>query len=167
MAQTRVMTGTQAVGGNAALALLLTVVTNLAGIFTMPFVLCWLLGAGRASLTLSPGPLLANLMRAILAPLLLGATVRGIVPGAPPALLPFLFPAPPEPQIDAAPSVGAPPKAVPNRPSCRVIITRLESDDCALRHQHVADSCVLLSRVVDTYLERIAQGAISCIIHVQ
>lgn len=84
MAQTRMMHGLQAVGGNAALALLLTVVSNLAGIFTMPFVLCWLLGAGRASLTLSPGPLLANLMRAILAPLLLGATVRGIVPGPSP-----------------------------------------------------------------------------------
>ena len=64
-----------------ALALLLTVATNLAGIFTMPFVLCGLLGAGRASVSLSPGPLLASLLRTILAPLLVGAAARAFVPG--------------------------------------------------------------------------------------
>ncbi len=72
----------QAVGGNAALALLLTVSTNLAGIFTMPFVLCGLLGAGRQALALAPGALLRNLLRTILAPLLVGAAARAFVPGA-------------------------------------------------------------------------------------
>ena len=72
----------QAVGGNAALALLLTVGTNLAGIFTMPFVLCSLLGAGRQALALAPGALLRNLLRTILAPLLVGAAARAFVPGA-------------------------------------------------------------------------------------
>ena len=51
----------QAVGGNAALALLLTVGTNLAGIFTMPFMLCWLLDTGGSAVALAPGPLLRSL----------------------------------------------------------------------------------------------------------
>ena len=72
---------TQAVGGNAALAVLLTVGTNLAGIFTMPFVLCGLLGAGRQALALAPGALLRNLLRTILAPLLVGAAARAFIPG--------------------------------------------------------------------------------------
>ena len=72
----------QAVGGNAALAVLLTVGTNLAGIFTMPFVLCGLLGAGRQALALAPGALLRNLLRTILAPLLVGAAARAFIPGA-------------------------------------------------------------------------------------
>lgn len=71
----------QAVGGNAALALLLTVGTNLVGIFTMPFMLCWLLGAGNSAVSLAPGPLLRSLMRTILAPLLVGAAARAFVPG--------------------------------------------------------------------------------------
>lgn len=72
----------QAAGANAALALLLTVFTNLAGIFTMPFVLCGLLGAGSQALALSPRTLLASLLRTILAPLLLGVGARALVPGA-------------------------------------------------------------------------------------
>ncbi|EIE25220.1 hypothetical protein COCSUDRAFT_46640 [Coccomyxa subellipsoidea C-169] len=72
---------TQAFGGNAALALLLTVGTNLVGIFTMPFMLCWLLGAGNSAVSLTPGPLLRSLMRTILAPLLVGAAARAFVPG--------------------------------------------------------------------------------------
>ncbi|CAL8461786.1 g1317 [Coccomyxa elongata] len=72
---------TQAVGGNAALALLLTVGTNLVGIFTMPFVLCWALGAGNSAVSLAPGPLLRSLMRTILLPLLIGAAARAFIPG--------------------------------------------------------------------------------------
>ncbi len=72
----------QAVGGNAALALLLTVGTNLVGIFTMPFVLCWALGAGNSAVSLAPGPLLRSLMRTILLPLLIGAAARAFIPGA-------------------------------------------------------------------------------------
>ena len=72
----------QAVGGNAALALLLTVGTNLAGIFTMPFMLCWLLDTGGSAVALSPGPLLRSLMKTILLPLLVGAGSRALIPGA-------------------------------------------------------------------------------------
>ncbi|DBA98420.1 TPA: hypothetical protein ACH3X3_012432 [Trebouxia sp. C0006] len=71
---------TQTVGGNTALALLLTVSSNLLGIFTMPFILCQLLGASGSAVTMKPGPLLANLLKTILAPLLAGATIRSCVP---------------------------------------------------------------------------------------
>ena len=73
----------QAAGGNAALALLLTVVTNLGGIFTMPFVLCALLGTGSTAVALSPRDLLGGLLRTILAPLLAGVAARTFVPGVP------------------------------------------------------------------------------------
>lgn len=79
----------QAVGGNAALALLLTVGTNLAGIFTMPFMLCWLLGTGDSAVSLSPLPLLRSLLRTILAPLLVGAAARAFVPGGVTVSYPF------------------------------------------------------------------------------
>ncbi|CAL5222608.1 g5001 [Coccomyxa viridis] len=72
---------TQAVGGNTALALLLTVGTNLAGIFTMPFMLCWLLDTGNSAVALSPGPLLQSLVKTILVPLLIGAGARAFIPG--------------------------------------------------------------------------------------
>ena len=68
-------------GGNAALALLLTVGTNLAGIFTMPFLLCWLLDTGGSAVALAPGPLLRSLLRTILLPLLAGAGSRAFIPG--------------------------------------------------------------------------------------
>lgn len=72
----------QTVGGNTALALLLTVASNLLGIFTMPFVLCQLLGStSGAAVTLKPGPLLQNLLKTILVPLLIGASIRAVVPG--------------------------------------------------------------------------------------
>ena len=78
----------QAVGGNTALALLLTVGTNLAGIFTMPFVLCWLLDTGSSAVALSPGPLLRSLVKTILVPLLVGAGSRAFVPGQQKLLVP-------------------------------------------------------------------------------
>lgn len=81
----------QAVGGNAALALLLTVGTNLAGIFTMPFALCWLLDTGSSAVALAPGPLLRSLMKTILLPLLVGAGSRALVPGVHCCLLPESF----------------------------------------------------------------------------
>lgn len=71
---------TQTVGGNTALALLLTVSSNLLGIFTMPFVLCQLLGASGSAVTIEPGPLLSNLLKTILAPLLAGALLRASIP---------------------------------------------------------------------------------------
>eukprot|EP00891_Asterochloris_glomerata_P007509 jgi/Astpho2/7509/e_gw1.00114.129.1_t len=69
------------VGANAALALLLTVGTNLLGIFTMPFVLSWTLGTGAGAVKLSPGPLLQSLIKTILLPLLCGAAARAAIPG--------------------------------------------------------------------------------------
>ena len=63
------------------MALLLTVSSNLLGIFTMPFVLCQLLGAAGSAVTIQPGPLLSNLLKTILLPLLAGALVRATIPG--------------------------------------------------------------------------------------
>lgn len=68
-------------GGNTALALLLTVGTNLAGIFTMPFVLAAVLGGGGAGVAIAPGPLLRALVQTILVPLLVGAAAHAFVPG--------------------------------------------------------------------------------------
>ena len=73
----------QAVGGNTALALLLTVGTNLAGIFTMPFMLAAVLGGGAGGVAIAPRPLLAALVQTILVPLLLGAAARAFIPGLP------------------------------------------------------------------------------------
>ena len=71
----------QTVGGNTALALLLTVSSNLLGIFTMPFLLCQMLGASGSAVTMKPGPLLLNLLKTILVPLLGGASIRAASPG--------------------------------------------------------------------------------------
>ena len=73
----------QAVGGNTALALLLTVGSNLLGIFTMPFVLSAVLGAVSGSVKIAPKPLLQSLIKTILVPLLIGASARAFMPGAP------------------------------------------------------------------------------------
>eukprot|EP00873_Tetraselmis_striata_P040831 jgi/Tetstr1/461095/TSEL_006238.t1 len=68
---------TQAVGGNTALAILLTVASNVLGIFTMPFALERVLGS---TVSLQPGALLASLLKVIMLPLALGATLRVLVP---------------------------------------------------------------------------------------
>eukprot|EP00884_Botryococcus_braunii_P020326 jgi/Botrbrau1/6978/Bobra.0165s0014.1 len=72
---------TEAVGGNTALALLLTVATNLLGIFTMPFILCSVLGSAGSAVKIAPAPLLKSLIKSILIPLLIGAGARAYVPG--------------------------------------------------------------------------------------
>jgi sodium/bile acid cotransporter 7 len=61
--------------GNSALALLLTVVTNLAGIFTIPFVLAAVLGT-LGHVELSAWDLLVKLCLSILLPLLFGRWLR-------------------------------------------------------------------------------------------
>ena len=66
-----------------ALALLLTTGTNLLGIFTVPFLLCTLLGTGDVAASLDPVQLLVSLVKSILVPLLLGASARAVVPGVP------------------------------------------------------------------------------------
>ncbi|KAG2454170.1 hypothetical protein HYH02_001205 [Chlamydomonas schloesseri] len=90
---------TQVLGGNTALALLLTIATNLASVFTLPFLLPWALkttasiggfGAAAAAaaggpagsaaavsaVRLDPVPLLVQLVQCILLPTLLGACIR-------------------------------------------------------------------------------------------
>lgn len=80
----------QQLNGNVSLALLLTVTTNIIGIFTMPFVLPHIANmsalssatAGAAQVVLEPFPLMLQLCQTILVPTLLGAAVRGLIPGA-------------------------------------------------------------------------------------
>lgn len=73
----------QQIGGNVALALLLTVASNMLGVFTMPFMLPALLGPalGGGAVGLEPLPLLVKLIKSILLPTLAGAAVRSLVPG--------------------------------------------------------------------------------------
>lgn len=89
----------QQLGGNVSLALLLTVTTNILGIFTMPFILPHIAHASQLTVPsaaaaagsaagaaptvmLEPLSLMLQLGQTILVPTLLGASVRGLVPGA-------------------------------------------------------------------------------------
>ena len=88
----------QQLGGNVSLALLLTVSSNILGIFTMPFILPHILaaaaaaaasplaaagsGGGAAAAVLEPLPLLLQLCKTILLPTMIGAAIRGCLPGA-------------------------------------------------------------------------------------
>ncbi len=67
--------------GNTALALLLTVGSNLIGVFTMPFVLLAVIGAATSNLSISPVQLLTSLVQCILVPLMVGAACRATIPG--------------------------------------------------------------------------------------
>jgi sodium/bile acid cotransporter 7 len=83
----------QQLGGNVSLALLLTVSSNILGIFTMPFILPHILAAAPAAAAgassglsagaavLQPVPLLLQLCKTILVPTLVGAAIRGFLPG--------------------------------------------------------------------------------------
>ena len=71
--------------GNFALALLLTVISNLLGIFTAPFFLSLLLSVG--GITIQPLPLLINLLLTLLLPLTIGKAARELFPKR---VLPFL-----------------------------------------------------------------------------
>jgi predicted Na+-dependent transporter len=62
---------TQLAGANTALALALTVTSNLLGIFTMPYMLSALVGHG-SGVSLPAGPLLKALVEILLIPLLIG-----------------------------------------------------------------------------------------------
>lgn len=68
-------------GGNSALALLLTLGSNLAGVFTLPFVLLAVVGGAMRGVALSPTTLVIGLVQTILLPLLAGAATRAYVPG--------------------------------------------------------------------------------------
>lgn len=75
-----------------SLALLLTVVSNILGIFTMPFILPHIVAASPLSVAaagvggvkagvLEPVQLLFQLCQTILLPTVIGAAIRGLVPG--------------------------------------------------------------------------------------
>ena len=66
-------------GGNAALALLLTVSTNLLGIITVPFMLQAILSSSAAKIKIDAENLLIKLCITILAPLVLGKLVRDLI----------------------------------------------------------------------------------------
>lgn len=66
-----------------AVALLLTVASNLLGVFTMPLMLPALLGDSLGGAALEPAPLLARLVACVLVPTILGALVRARVKGGP------------------------------------------------------------------------------------
>jgi predicted Na+-dependent transporter len=64
------------------MALLLTVATNFAAVFTLPFTITRLLGPSLGP-SMSPWPLLAQLTTSVLLPTIIGATARACIPGAP------------------------------------------------------------------------------------
>jgi predicted Na+-dependent transporter len=73
-----------------SLALLLTVASNVLGIFTMPFVLPHVMAAaavapqaaaGAGAVVLEPLPFMLQLCQTILLPTAIGASIRGWVPG--------------------------------------------------------------------------------------
>jgi sodium/bile acid cotransporter 7 len=68
---------TQLAGANTALALALTVTSNLLGIFTMPYMLSALVGH-VSGVSLPAGPLLKALVEILLIPLLIGKFIREI-----------------------------------------------------------------------------------------
>jgi sodium/bile acid cotransporter 7 len=69
---------TENAGGHTVWAMLLTILLNLAGIFTVPFVLDLALEAG-AEVTISPWPLLVRLLTLVLLPFALGALLRRLL----------------------------------------------------------------------------------------
>lgn len=67
-------------GGNAALALMLTVCSNILGILTTPFALSFIVSQGKENVKLDTVSLLVKLALSMLVPLLIGKTVRESVP---------------------------------------------------------------------------------------
>jgi len=65
--------------GNTALALLLTVASNMLGVLSIPFVLSVVLGAGMG-VRIPPWPMLLSLIRSVLLPVVLGVALRTFVP---------------------------------------------------------------------------------------
>lgn len=72
---TSAVTMTTAAGGNAVLALALTIGTNFMGIFTVPFMLSKVMGKLHAA-PIAVGPLVFSLVSTVLVPLLVGVLIR-------------------------------------------------------------------------------------------
>jgi predicted Na+-dependent transporter len=74
---------TSQVGGNVAVALALVLLTNIAGVATIPYAIKYVFGEGaaQAAAAIRPELMIAPLRETILMPLLAGALVRFIVPG--------------------------------------------------------------------------------------
>lgn len=64
----------------------MVVATNIAGIFTMPFMLAAVVKGGSTGVALEPIPLLLSLVQSILVPLVIGIAARSFVPGSLPVL---------------------------------------------------------------------------------
>ncbi|GMH32732.1 hypothetical protein BSKO_00566 [Bryopsis sp. KO-2023] len=72
----------QIVGGNAAMAILLTIASNFLGVFTVPFSLPFVLGkATSGKVALSSAQLLAQLIKTVLVPAAIGYTFRASIGG--------------------------------------------------------------------------------------
>lgn len=67
----------QAVGGNTAMSILLTVTSNVAAVFTMPIMLRFIL-ATSCALDFDALKLIVGLAQTVLLPLLFGAALRGV-----------------------------------------------------------------------------------------
>ncbi|KAL6782040.1 hypothetical protein ACKKBF_B10430 [Auxenochlorella protothecoides x Auxenochlorella symbiontica] len=74
---------TQAVRGNAAVALMLTVSSNLLSVLSVPLLLRWVLGSAAGAASFSPLAICLGLARTVVAPLLAGVAVQLAVPGVP------------------------------------------------------------------------------------
>lgn len=73
---------TTAAGGDSALALVLTLASNLLGVITTPLAVALVFGGGGGAL--DPTPLLKTLLRAVALPLATGAALRANIPRLPP-----------------------------------------------------------------------------------
>jgi len=80
---------TENAGGHTLWAMLLTILLNLAGIFTIPFVLDVALAAGT-DVAISPWPLLQRLLLVVLLPFALGAALRRLLQRPAPAWMRYI-----------------------------------------------------------------------------
>lgn len=71
---------TQVAGANTALALSLTLISNLLGILTMPFMISKLVARGLG-ICIPAGPLMKSLVETLVVPLFLGKVIRNCIPG--------------------------------------------------------------------------------------
>ncbi|KFM29246.1 hypothetical protein F751_1622 [Auxenochlorella protothecoides] len=72
---------TQAVRGNAAVALMLTVSSNLLSVLSVPLLLRWVLGSAAGAASFSPLAICLGLARTVVAPLLAGVAISRAAAG--------------------------------------------------------------------------------------